>query len=214
MGLSIFYSVKLHDAQQIHAITTELLDICDQHKWPCDEFTPTEINPLQGMWFAPPGSQKIWMTFLSSGVLAEPELKMHPEDFKRWMNSSWRDNLMNPIVQYAGPDAHMQMISMMKYIRPKYFKHFHFVDESEYWETGNEDKCRDWFVMFAAWMDNMSEDLGKLDGRGNEGGDSYHARLWELLQNGTSPMKIMNALGDPYRNTWKDGKWINGYRIR
>jgi hypothetical protein len=214
MGLSIFYSGKLQDAKQIPALTTELLDICDQYKWPCNEFLATDIDPLNGMWFAPPRSEKIWMTFLPTGVLAEPEGRMHPKDFARWMISGHEENLMNPIVQFAGPDAHMQMIRMLKYVFNKYFQDFHFVDESEYWETGNEEKCCDWFVMFGAWMDTMSADLGKLDGRGHEGGETYHARLWDLLHNGTSPKKIMDTLGDPYRNTWKDGKWINGYGIR
>jgi hypothetical protein len=73
------------------------------------------------------------------------------------------------------------------------------VDESEYWETGNEEKCRDWFVMFECAMNNMSADLGKLDGRGYENGESFVSRVEDLLRNGKSVRDILRVMGNPFR---------------
>lgn len=213
MGLTIFYSGRLRHAQQIPAITTELLDLCDQLKWPCDEFHPLLRVPLQGMWFSPPDADKIWMTFLPSGVLSEPEYMESEEGLRAWINSRWKDNLMECRMQYAGPDAHIDMVRLMKYISQKYFSHFHLTDESEYWETGNEEKCRDWFTMFGVWMDQMSADLGTLDGRGHEGGTSLQERYYDLMSQGKFD-EVMKAMKNPYRKTWKNGKWINGYGVR
>jgi hypothetical protein len=200
MGLSIFYSGKLLNVQHIPSLTTELLDICDHLKWQCDEYRPTARNPIQGMWFAPPGADRIWMTFLPSGVVAEPERNLSNEGIDVWMKSGWKDNLMNPRTQFASPEAHMQLMRILKHISQKYFQHFHLVDESEYWETGNEEKCRDWFVMFDAWMCNMSSDLGQLDGRGYETGETFQRRVEDLLHHGKSIEDILNVMGNPYRN--------------
>jgi hypothetical protein len=124
MGLSIFYSGKLRNVQEIPLITNELLDICDLLKWRCDEFHPTSENPLHGMWFAPLGCDPIWMTFLPSGVLAEPEYNMSKEGVDAWLESDWKDNLMNPRTQFAGPEAHMKLINLLRHITQKYFQHF------------------------------------------------------------------------------------------
>ena len=199
MGLSIFYSGKLRYVQQAPSLSMELLAICDDLKWRCDEYHPTTSNPLEGMWFAPPGADRIWMTFLPSGVLAEPEHNLTQKGIEVWMKSSWKDNLMNPRTQYAGPEAHMKMIGILKHVSQKYFEKFHLVDESEFWETGNTEKCKDWFVMFEAWMSNMSSDLGKLDGRGYESGEHFQERVEDLLRNGKSIDDILNVMGSPYR---------------
>ena len=199
MGLSIFYSGKLRNVQQIPSLTMELLDLCGHLNWRCDEYQPTTRNPIQGMWFAPPGADRIWMTVLPSGVLAEPEHNLTQKGIEVWMKSSWKDNLMNPRTQYAGPEAHMKMIGILKHVSQKYFEKFHLVDESEFWETGNTEKCKDWFVMFEAWMSNMSSDLGKLDGRGYESGEHFQERVEDLLRNGKSIDDILNVMGSPYR---------------
>jgi hypothetical protein len=212
MGLSIFYSGMLRSVDLLPHLVDEITDICDGLHWPCALYAPTPEYPIEGIVFNPPGAQDIFMTFLNDGRLADPDSLYTMNGFR--IPSANEEITLNPIVQYAGPDAQMQLISMMRHMSKKYFFKFRFVDESEYWKTGDEQKCRDWFAMFNVWMDTMSEDLGKLDSRGHEGGASYHTRLKDLLQNGTSPDDISKALGNPYRRTWKNGKWLDGYGVR
>lgn len=199
MGLSIFYSGTLRNASQLPALIDEITDICDGLHWSWQFYHCSPEYPLQGITFNPPGAQLIYLTFLKDGRLAEPDhLYCNPmQKFEVPMTNN--EIILNPIIQYAGPDAHMQLIGMMRYMSLKYFANFRLIDESEYWETGNQQKCRDWFAMFNVWMDNMSADLGKIDGRGHEGGSSYHARLLELLQSGHSPWDVLKVMGSPYR---------------
>ena len=196
MGLSIFYSGKLRDNYQLPLLSDEVCDICDGLHWRCEVFEPSNIFPLSGVMFGPPGAEEIWLTFLSNGCLASP---INLYDIKGKRIKYAKSIVVNSVVQYSGAEAHMQLIKMLRYLSKKYFGHFHLIDESEYWETNNPEKCRDWFVMFDCWMKNMSSDLGKLDGRGHEDGKTYQQRLEDLLLSGLGPDEYIKVMGDPFR---------------
>ncbi|HEX5111979.1 MAG TPA: hypothetical protein VFV79_03975 [Saprospiraceae bacterium] len=199
MGLSIFYSGTLGNANHLPVLIDEITDVCDALHWPWQYYMPSEQYPLEGMTFNPPGAQLIFMTFLKDGRLAEPYNLYSFKNNRFEVPDLKEEIIINPIIQYAGPEAHMQLISIMRHLSSKYFSKFKLIDESEFWETGNEQKCRDWFAMFSVWMDNMSDDLGKLDGRGYEGGQTYHSRLLDYLHSGGSPMKLLKVMGSPFR---------------
>ncbi|MDQ3017210.1 MAG: hypothetical protein M3R25_10905 [Bacteroidota bacterium] len=200
MGLTIFYSGSIRDMQLIPALVNEVCDICDDLYWRCEIVEPSEDIPISGVLFCPPGSEEIWLTFLPNGRMARPESLFNIVGEKKNLSGSI---LLDSIVQWAGPDAHMQMIELLKYLSPKYFRRLKVTDESEYWETGNPEKCRDWFGMFEVWTKNMSEDLDMLDGRGYEGGQTYQQRLMDLFMKGVSFDEIIKVMGDPYRNSSK-----------
>jgi len=198
MGLSIFYSGKLRNLQQLPELSAEIIDICSQLHWPYDYYTPTAKIPIRGIWFHPPGSDPIWMTFLSNGEVADP-WTIAARDIPGAQIKMNERILINPATQYAGPEAHMTLIRLLRYVSKKYFLDFRLTDESEYWETGNAEKCKDWFAMFAVWMNNMSADLGKLDGRGYETGEHFAERMEDLWRNGKSIDDILKVMGNPYR---------------
>ncbi|MEP6795009.1 MAG: hypothetical protein ABJB16_11830 [Saprospiraceae bacterium] len=199
MGLSIFYSGTLRDVALLSAFTLEVTDICDDLRWPWQFFPSTSELPLKGISFYPPGAQEIYLTFLPDGRLAEPDALFNPRSMRYELPVAEEEITLNPIIQYAGPEGHMRLIHLLRHLSGTYFSKFELMDESEFWETGDEQKCRDWFSMFEVWMDNMSADLGKIDGRGHEGGKSYHYRLKELLRSGKSIGEIMSVMGNPYR---------------
>ena len=196
MGLSIFYSGHIRDVLLIPTLVDEVCDICDGLQWRCEIFEPCIKYPLSGVVFSPPGSEEIWLTFLANGCLASPG-SLYDIVGNRMELS--KNILIDSIVQYAGPDALMQMIKMLRYLSNKYFRYLNVTDESEYWKTGDPEKCRDWFLMFDSWMKNMSQDLGKLDGRGYEDGQTYKQRLEDLFRSGVSLEQYLKVMGDPYR---------------
>lgn len=196
MGLSIFYSGHLRDVSQIPALVDEVCDICDGLRWRCEIFEASIKYPLSGVVFCPPGSEEIWLTFLSDGCLANPSSLY---DITRTCLVPSKNIVVDSIVQYAGPEAHMQLIQMLRYLSNKYFRYLNVTDESEYWKTGNPEKCRDWFLMFDSWMNNMSEDLGKLDGRGHEAGHTYKHRVEDLIRNGVTFEQYLKVICNPYR---------------
>jgi len=198
MGLTIFYSGHLRDVQHISKLTEEVADICDNHHWQWDLFQPDAQFPLEGLWFCPPGAEAIWLTFLADGRLCDPQ-QIFLCGQESYFFTPPEKITVNSIVQFGGPEAHMSVMDMMRFIARKYFTSFRLVDESEYWESGNAEKCRDWFAMFDVWMNTMSYDLGKLDGRAYEDGRTYKARVESLLYSGKSISDLLKVMGNPYR---------------
>ena len=196
MGLSIFYSGVLRNVHQLPILIEEVCDICDGLHWRCEIFEPSKDFPLSGVLFCPPGAEEIWLTFLANGRLASPA-SLYDITGKRILLS--KNILVDSIVQYEGPDAHMQLVQMLRYLSNKYFCQFRLTDESEYWESNNPEKCRDWFSMFDIWMKNMSYDLGKLDGRGHEDGSTYQQRVEDLFRSGVTLEEYLKVIGDPFR---------------
>ena len=196
MGLSIYYSGQLRDVSLIPAIVEEVIDICDGLQWRCEIFETSIKYPLSGVVFCPAGSEDIWLTFLSDGCLASPE-SLYDIIGNRLVLS--KDLLITSVVQFAGPDVHMRLIQMLRYLSNKYFRYLNMTDESEYWKTGDPERCRDWYLMFDSWMKNVSLDLGKLDGRGHEGGQTYQQRLEDLFRNGVTLERYLKGMGDPYK---------------
>src|SRR5687768_6381445 len=152
MGLSIFYSGIIREIHQLPILVDEVCDICYGLHWRCEIFEPSRDFPLSGVLFCPPNAEEIWLTFLSNGCLASPS-NLYNIEGKRITLS--KNIVVDSIVQYAGPEAHMQLIQLLRYLSKKYFRYFSVTDESEYWQTGNPEKCRDWFAMFDVWMKNM-----------------------------------------------------------
>jgi hypothetical protein len=180
MGLTIFYSGKIRDMRQLPALTEEVMDICDNIHWISGYFNPVPEIPLTGFQFHPPGSEPIWMTFQSDELLADPiyfifrDDPFAPPDPKSelWLSS---------VTQYAGMDAHIAIIKLLKYLQGKYFEKLRVSDESEYWETGDIILCKERFDQYEIVMDEMAEKLSQLDGKHGLSGDSVQNRLDDLI---------------------------------
>lgn len=198
MGLSIFYSGKIRNMQLLPLMTREVMDICQNLHWISGDFKYWPEIPLKGFQFHPPGCEPVWLTFRNDGVLMDPVYFTYP-NYMQTKTPPEQKFLLNTVTQFAGADAHMRLIKLLRYVSKKYFRQFRLLDESEYWESGNEEKCRDWFTMFSVWMNNMSADLGQLDGRGYESGQNVQERVEDLLRNGKSIDDILKVMGDPFR---------------
>src|SRR5688500_15529 len=119
MGLTIFYSGQLRNTRQIPALIEEVCDICDGLHWRCEIFEPSRDYPLSGVVFCPPGAEEIWLTFLSDGCLANPASLY---DIVGTPIVLPKNIVVDSIVQYAGPEAHMELIKILRYLSKKYFK--------------------------------------------------------------------------------------------
>lgn len=180
MGLTIFYSGKIRDIALLPEMTEEVQDICDNLRWICQPMRPYPEIPLQGFQFHPPGSEPVWMTFQKDGLLADPVY--HVLRYTPFSRTLPHDEFsLSTVTQFAGMDAHMAMIKLLRYLSRRYFEYFKLIDESEYWETGDEALCNFHFVEFTRQMNEIAEKLSKLDGQQGLSGDSVLMRLDELL---------------------------------
>lgn len=169
MGLTIFYSGKIRDMRLLPALTEEVKDICNDLNWLSGDLKPAPEIPLVGFQFHPPGCEPIWLTFREDGVLADPVYYIFKDDSFS-MPSPEVEFLPYAVTLFAGPDAHMALIKLLKYLSRKYFEDFNLIDDSEYWETGDADLCEIYFESIAEWMDDLSQKLDNLDDRAGDSG--------------------------------------------
>ncbi|MGB4848030.1 MAG: hypothetical protein WBP41_08945 [Saprospiraceae bacterium] len=193
MGLTIFYSGKIRDIQLLPELTSEVTDICDDLHWVTGPHRHSKEIPLQGFHFHPPGCEPVWLTFRQDGLLADPVYFI----FKYCNDPDItpdQEYMLCTVTQYAGIDAHMALIRLLRYLSRKYFEDFQLIDESEYWETGDAGQCIKRFKYFTQEMDEMSGKLDPLDGRVGETGETFSERIEELLRiRGWD--EILDALG-------------------
>ncbi len=181
MGLTIFYSGKIRDLRLLPPLTEEVKDICEDLHWVSGDLRPVPEIPLQGFQFHPPGSEPVWLTFRQDGILANPVYFIFKDDtFSK--PSPDEEFMLCSVTQFAGPDVHMALIKLLKYLSCKYFECFDVIDESEYWETGDADLCHIQFDFFAESMNEYTRKLDKLDGRVGETGETFSTRIEELLR--------------------------------
>lgn len=142
MGLTIHYSGKLRNPASLSALITEARDISESMHWANEVIERLPDVPVEGILISPNGSEPLWLTFHEAGFMCNPLLYSYvrevegkgiPADAEQWLFTK---------TQYAGAEAHMAMIKMMRHLSQKYFEKFEVHDESQYWETGDENLCR------------------------------------------------------------------------
>ncbi len=180
MGLTIFYSGQIRDMQLLPALTEEVMDICDHLNWISKQYYHSPEIPLTGFMFHPPGCEPIWITFREDGFLADPIYYIFKND-PISKPSPEEEFMPYAVTQFAGQDAHMALIKLLRYLSQKYFEEFEIVDESEYWETGDEQLCSDRFDWFTQYMDMESQKLDQLDGRTGESGSTFSERVRHIV---------------------------------
>ena len=163
MGLTIHYSGMLRSPDLIPQLIQEAIDIAENSNWDYEIIEETENVPVSGILLIPEGSEPLWFTFQRDGLMCSPilydcVLKMEgkeiPADAQCWLFTK---------TQYAGVEAHIQMIKFVRYMSEKYFQRFELSDESQYWETGDEAQCRQIFERYDHMMDVVGDALNSMD---------------------------------------------------
>jgi hypothetical protein len=182
MGLTIHYSGKLRNPGCLPTLLDETIDICQTLQWEYNVLERHDKFPIEGIMAAPEGSEPLWLTFLEDGTMCHPmiyeiDLEEHggnlPPDAEHWLFTK---------TQYAGVDAHMAMIRLIRHLTEKYFERFELHDESQYWETGDEAKCRQIFEKYDFLMDMVGAALNGMDHIPNEPVDSLVGRIEKMLE--------------------------------
>ena len=153
MGVSIHYRGRVADTQNIKTICDELAAIADKMNWRYtrldEDWTQsadatievaeqgsqiTGHLPLKGIVLTlNPKCETLGFLFDSNGNLCDPismvnisEGTLKPEDV--WISVK---------TQYAGPETHIGVIGLLKYLKKLYIPDLEVQDEGGYWETGN-----------------------------------------------------------------------------
>ena len=185
MGLSFYYSGRLKKEASVTDLIDEVKDIAEILNWkyqifdtdfPEVELTDGKVDGnLYGICFAPENCEPVFLCFLSNRHLCSP---VNLDEFLQPVEKVEEDAyLIFTKTQYAGPDAHMAVMHVIKHISNKYLEDFKLSDEGQYWETGDEDLLLKTFKRYSALIDSFATALETFSKETGESFEQYFARL-------------------------------------
>ena len=180
MGVSIHYRGKMADIITINVLCDELALVADKMGWTCTrldddwskaadatiEFTEkgsqiTGHLALKGIAFSiHPKCESLRFFFDAAGNLCDPvsmtlicEGALKPEDV--WIAVK---------TQFAGPETHIWIVGLLRYIQEHYLPELEVRDEGEFWETGNFKTLKEKMNLLNEKIDAISGELSRVSG--------------------------------------------------
>lgn len=181
MGLTIYYSGSICDENRLDELIEEVTEICNTLQWAPQYLSKNEENGLTGMCFAPEGCDPVFLSFLPGGRLCSP-VNLQFSDM--YDGVQFEKELMYTTAtktQYAGPEVHIAVIKLLRYVSEKYLKDFVLMDEGNYWETGDEQILYQQFEKYNMLLDLVADALGSMQEDANETPVSLVERLEKIL---------------------------------
>ena len=179
MGLSIHYSGYIFNKEMLDSLIDEVSEICKTLEWDSHVFEDDEIK---GVSFAPKGSEPVFLTFNQGGRMLSP-VSIIAKDI--YDGVKFDKELMfttSTKTQFAGIDAHIAIIRLLKHISKKYLRDFSLTDEGLYWETGDEKILQQQFDNYSAAMDIFCKEHQDFPAISGESHESIVDRLEKLLR--------------------------------
>ena len=84
--------------------------------------------------------------------------------------------------QYAGPEAHIAIIKLLKYISGKYLTNFIVNDEGKYWDTGDEKILYAEFEKYNLLVNMVGEVLSGLQTSPDDTPTSLIEKIEKILK--------------------------------
>lgn len=178
MGLSIHYSGYISKKEMLDELIEEVTEICRELEWPSQIIHDSRIK---GIFFAPEKSEGVFLTFTLEGRLLSPTNILIEDYYDKLGPDRELKYITSTKTQFAGIDAHIAIIKLLKYISNKYLEDFLMNDEGNYWETGDEKVLAAQFEEYNAAMDFVKEALMDIPAKANETPQSLVERLEDLL---------------------------------
>lgn len=148
MGLTIHYGGRLKNANLLGELIEDVKDFAATHDWeykifktsfPNNQFSEvTERKDFYGINFTPPKCETVSLVFHPDGRMINiAAILLFDEDDPEY-DPEWSYMTFTK-TQFAGPMIHKLLILYFRYLDKKYFQDFQMTDESEYWETNDEE---------------------------------------------------------------------------
>jgi len=189
MGLTIHYNGRLRKAEDLPTLIEEIKDISSIYGWkyhiyethfPNDTFDHhTSFENVYGITFTPTNSESISLAFLSNGVMVCPP---SIQFFVGTENEKYIYNLFCK-TQLAGIVVHQLIIHLLRYLDKKYFEDFNLRDESNYWETNDENVMKKQFEIYDTLLDNFVLSIETFPKEKGENMIAYFERLMKHVDN-------------------------------
>ena len=169
MGLSILFSGTIKNVQLIPQLTEEVQDICNELDWSHHVFDDEDFKVIC---FSPPECEPVFLTFHNSPELASPV--------------TWQFGLpTSPIstkTQFAGMQAHVALLKLLKHLKEKYFAVFELDDEGGYWNMWDKEVLKKQFGRYDFLLNALTETLKDFKSQPGETAESLADRLEKFLE--------------------------------
>jgi hypothetical protein len=193
MGLSFHYRGSINKYSDIDPLVEEVEDICKSLRWDYhilnnhEPFNDANINntkfinysieDLRGIIVCPENSESLSLTFLPNKNLCCPA--------KLVSNDPVKNDLMIEVIhtktQFAGPDTHIALMKLLKYLKEKYIHDLDVNDEGLYSGEWNKEALLDQFAKYDGVLDMVTKALSGFKSKPGEDIHSLTARLEEIL---------------------------------
>ena len=187
MGLSIHYQGSFNKYSVLSDLITEIKEIAETFKWDykiyLEEFPEKKFDDdtydekIYGISFTPPGCETVPICFLSNYKMSSD---IHLKFFGNSGNQSEKKFLymLSVKTQFAGITIHKAIIELFRYlVKRNYFSEFNLIDESEYWETGDEKLLEQKFKEYGALIDQFSIAIQTIPIKRGESFETYFKRI-------------------------------------
>ncbi len=182
MGLSIHYYGQISQPGRIDELITEVADICQAFDWNSQIIREPNADELNGICFAPEGSEPVFLTFLPGGRMCSPVNLMCRDIYQENGEDSELLYTTSTKTQYAGFDAHVAIIKFLRYLKEKYFVLFEMMDEGMYWETNDEKILRSQFDKYEFALNAFTAALSEMKAVPGESPISLADRIEEMIK--------------------------------
>ena len=190
MGLTIQYSGCFNKEASLSEMISEVKDIAELYKWNYTIFkTPFQDELLgkesynqkiYGIQFTPPLIEPISLCFLSNGRMSSPfNLQFFGKPNTNEEDPSLYLLFIKP--HYAGYEMHIIIVHLLKYLSKKYFSEFSIVDQSNYWNTEDEEALKNKYLQNEILTDKLEFGLKHFPILTNESIEDYIVRLLDKI---------------------------------
>ncbi|MEO6818534.1 MAG: hypothetical protein ABI204_02315 [Ginsengibacter sp.] len=179
MGLSIHYTGELINREILVPLIEEVADICQSLEW---KFKTIDDDEIKGICFSPKGSEPVCLTFNEEGRTLSPINIMVKEIYDGVQLPKDLYFTASTKTQYAGIDAHIAIIKLLKYISKKYLAKFTVTDEGYYWETGDEKLLLEQFEKYNVAVNTFRKAFENLQSIPGESPESLGDRIERILR--------------------------------
>jgi hypothetical protein len=192
MGLTFHYAGKIRDYKQIDRLMEEVIDLCKGLNWTYDIL---DDDRIKGIVTGAPESEPLWFTFTPDGKTCNVVNLQYSDPSEPYYSYS------HVKTQYAGPEAHMAMIKMLRYMSDKYFSEIEVSDEGEYWETGDEENLRRIFDRYTFIINAFTEKLESMERVPGESEESLVNRIEEIAKEIGGEVEIIRVVNEDTEGT-------------
>lgn len=182
MGLSIHYSGWLRNESLLEELISETEDICKSLGWPYNIIREPNPEQINGICFSPENCEPVFLTFLSGGRLCSLVNLMNKDIYDGNVLDKELMFTASTKTQYAGMDAHIAVIKLLRYYKEKYFENFELSDEGNYWETNDVKELELQFARYNFIVNSVTEALSKMPKIEGESATSLADRIEEMFK--------------------------------